>query len=134
MEEIARVTSTDEGIVRVIIGDEALCEKCSMNILCERRGSIKKEITVIDPIGVKKGDIVKIKLNPYRYILSAYLLFINPIILMLLFYFIGVRLNLSESGSVGLAFIGLTLNFIFLFTVKIRIDKYFKPSIVDWVS
>jgi len=118
----------------LMIGGSELCAGCELRRSCGRAGAQPRKIEATDNIGVEKDDIVKVVLSPYRYLLSAFVIFILPILFMVLFYYLGKIVSLSENNSVLLAFAGLALYFILLIPLRNKLTTLAKAKVIEQVA
>ncbi len=100
MKQIALVTEVAEGTAKVSVLRKEACASCSGRYFC---GSSKKVVSkVFDPIGVKVGDTVEVEAKSGAMLGYAALLFVAPIILAAILYFVFAKVNyvLSIVGAV----------------------------------
>jgi len=99
----------DTAVVKDIIGDDVFvevsrkgsCKNCSVNMLCMKNAN-KVELKVKKPsFSISQGDEVFIEISPADRIFSSLIIFIFPIVVMVIFYFL-IRLLLGFSEDVAI--------------------------------
>ncbi|MBW6515681.1 MAG: SoxR reducing system RseC family protein [Candidatus Cloacimonetes bacterium] len=109
-DEIAIVKEVYDDEVLIQIERKGTCRSCSMNMLCMGREN-KAEFRVPSKLSLKVGDRVKLHISPASRMISSFLIFIFPIIMMLLFFLTArYLLGLSENLSILSSFLGLLVS------------------------
>ena len=107
---------------------EGSCSACMIRNLCNIENQI--EITIETQQQFQIGEKIYIVINPNARILSAFMVFIVPILIFLLFYIILNSLfGLSEVLSIGLSFLSLFFSFIFIKVANKKFEKKFAVKI-----
>ncbi len=125
IEDTAKVLSVDGKKITFEIINNGSCKSCSMHGVCGTNDTpiIHEAITNLN---VQVGDVVKVFLSAGTRILSAFILFIIPILSMILFYLLGkLTFNLSEDLSIFLSVIGLFLSGVAIYII----DKIYQKKI-----
>ncbi len=134
MREHGKIIKIDEdgrGIVRMDV--HGGCEGCGMNGSCQISGTGKRELHL--PLAEKKfriGDVIEIETSSRSLIVSAFLVFILPLILAVLAYGIVARMTPKS----GWAMFGFFAMFAFSELAVAWIDRkfgkksFFEPRVV----
>ncbi len=125
MVEKGIVESIEEGWISVQCSENPYCASCNA---CESGKDSVKRLKVKNPdnISIEKGDIVEVYLSPGKSILASFMVFIMPIILFFIFYFLAgsVIKGASEKVQVLSGLLGIALGFIInMIYGKIRKDS-----------
>jgi len=106
-DEIAIVKEVFDHEVLIQIERKGACRSCSMNMLCMGREN-KAEFCVPKNIDLQPGDRVKLHISPESRLISSFLIFIFPILMMLFFFIVARYLFiLSEPLSIVISLFGL---------------------------
>lgn len=133
--------TNDTGIVVNIQDDFAfvevekgeICNTCKLRSLCFHKGNEKPIFKIKNILNAKKGDKISFVIEPKIRILSSFLVYIIPIILLISSYCISKYcLHLSENLSILIAILSVALCFFILkFIDRIFIRKDFiNPKMV----
>ena len=133
----------EEGkIIRILNGKAIVemetnegCHTCgAKESCCSIVGNRKRQIEI--PLAnnrdkLKEGDQIALSFQPRARLLSAFLVFMLPIIFLIVGYFIGLNLFHTESKAILIGFVGLVISFFIIwalnkFVVK---EKTFLPQI-----
>ncbi len=131
MQQRGFVSKSDEHLARIIIQRESACghgcDSCGGG--CSDGNSIILELE--NTLGVKKGEYVIVESKSSTILMTAFVAYIMPLILMIAGVFIGMKvfeylgyLNYETLGFfVGMVFLGLSY-----FILKHVDNKYFKGN------
>src|SRR6056297_3504819 len=129
----------DVAVVKQIDGDNVVleieqtdsCNACAMHGICHA-GDKKVIHKVKSDLQLAVGDRVKIFLEPGLRILSSFLIFIFPILIMVLFY-LGSKLifSLSENNAILVSIISLLLSGFAIYRLDKTMAKRIKFKIVE---
>jgi len=109
-EEIAIVKEVGDDDVLVQMERKGACRSCSLNMLCMGNSS-KAEFRLKSELTLKPGDRVKLNITPESRIISSFLIFIFPILMMVLFFVMARYLfGIGETVSILISLIGLLLS------------------------
>ncbi|WP_291943813.1 SoxR reducing system RseC family protein [Cetobacterium sp.] len=125
------------GLVKKIVGNkvivsmykESACSHCSK---CSDSAKIANDFTFISNVdNIKIGDIITFEMEDNQVFKAAIIVYIIPLILMFLTYFIASNMGLSEGKCIGASFSGLVIAFIGIFfydkfVVKNKMEKSVK--------
>ncbi|HCX73329.1 MAG TPA: hypothetical protein DHM37_06395 [Candidatus Cloacimonas sp.] len=108
---------TDVAVVKQVNGDKIVleieqtdsCNSCAMHGICQA-GDKRIVYKIKTDLKLQTGDRVKIFLEPGLRVLSSFLIFIFPILIMVLFY-LGSKLIFSASENIAILFSILSLLF-----------------------
>ena len=112
---------TEKGIVKAVDGkkititrlDSNSCGSCGMHGICGIKN--QPEFVVFSETDVSVGDTIDLIVSPSAKILSAFLVFMLPIIFMFIFYIVAqYLLNFNEKLSILISFAGLLISGIFI--------------------
>ncbi len=119
MEQIGVITEVKENMARVQFKRASACgENCGMCGGCEKLNAFvdaKNEISAV------VGDTVKIETDTSYVLLGAFFVYIVPVILGIIGYFV-----LGFLGAVT----GFAIPFIIIKAINSRLEKYFRPRII----
>ena len=105
------------------------CATCSSK--CNLKGN---KITVSNTIGAEAGDLVMIEMKTSTVLKSAFLVYIFPLVLLFLAYFIAEYKFQSEEKGIICGMIAFCISFIILLIVdKINKNK-FATSIIEIIE
>jgi sigma-E factor negative regulatory protein RseC len=140
-EEPAKVIEIyGDGKVKVEMKKNAACKTCAAKSNCFGLSKNTRHITAIDPIGVKVGNFVKLKLNAKNKIKASVFLFIIPLIFLVSGFFLGSSLATkvgkeasSETWGVLSGMVFFAFSFIILKLINHRYEQHEKhlPIIVS---
>ena len=109
------------------------CNTCGARHSCTAlSGEMVRQIEIPIIKNIKVGDNVTISYQPRNRIISAFLVFILPILFLILGYFIGLYFWGSEGKAILTSFAGLILAFIFTWWLNKILSKKnnFLPTIL----
>ena len=132
-EDIAVVKSVKDKTVTIQIKKTDSCKSCSMKGICGT-SSRPVEQKIQTDLELKVGDLVKVYLSPGVKIFSSFIVFIFPILLMILFYFLGKILLDSENLAILFSFIGLLSSGIIIYFIDKKYAKKIHFEIVEKVD
>lgn len=133
MEEVGRVVEVSGDTVRVELEATERCSYCGAKILCHPGASNKMYIEAINEVGARLGDKVKIGIGTKVYFLSAFLLFIAPIVAFLVCFVVTRMLTGREDLAVVCGLGGVVVFFVWLVGVnrKVTKSKNFHPVVKE---
>jgi positive regulator of sigma E activity len=119
-EDIAIVREIKDNIVQVEVERTGSCDGCAVSGICN-----SNEKTILHTIKTDQqlvlGDRVKVDIAPSLRVLSSFIVFIFPIIVMISFYLISKFLfNFNEDPSIVISMFGLLLSGLFIFLIDKR--------------
>ncbi len=119
-EDLGRVKEIDGKFAIVEMIKSGSCDSCAIHGFC---GAGNKAVhhRIKTDIKLQAGDTVQVFIAPELKILSSFILFILPIIVMIGFYFLGKQFLNSEGKVIITSFIGLLLSGLAIFII----DKKF---------
>ena len=130
-ETIATVLAVSGNEVTVEIEKKGACKSCSINMLC--MGSSNKTVFSVKSDQVLyPGDIVKLHISPGSRLLSSFIVFIFPIILIVTFYFVArLILSLSEDYAILSSLTGLLLSGIIIKIIDTKLANKINVKITE---
>jgi len=132
MEETGKIIKKEKNIAFVEVKKGLECKGCSMREACpESSQEGYKLLKVLNPIDADVDDKVMVECKPSRSVLSSFIIFIFPLIIMFVGYYIGVLLFGSEAEfkSILLSIVAL----VFAFIIIKFVDKYVISKKEDFV-
>lgn len=109
MTSQGRVIKTDGGFAYVLCVRKSACgESCVHCKICENRGV---KVLAENKIGAKEGDTVSVFADTKRILLSSFILYVLPVILLIASLIIGGAVFKNEKTSVVLIVFSLTVWF-----------------------
>ena len=113
MQETGTIISTDgnKAVIQLDRGDK--CDGCNV---CHAFGENKMQLEASNNINAKVGDWVHVVVEPKQVVKSSLLIFMFPLLMMLIGYFVAVRFIPPFTEGIGIvgAFGGLALAFVFI--------------------
>lgn len=118
-EELARVVKVSDSSVWVERISLDGCQSCTMHGLCGSKGNPQLKFT--NKENLQEGDTVIIKINTSTKLISSFVIFIVPIIILFIFFLLArYTFNFSESKSALISFTSLILSALVIYLF----DKY----------
>lgn len=137
MRERATVIRTNENLAEIEVNKASMCERCEKNGDCSHHceisgliGGTKKMKTVAqNRIGAKAGDLVEIETESIMVLGYAALVFIMPILICALFYYVANLIAENNIYSLISAAAGFFISFAAIALVD-RLKKGKTPDIM----
>lgn len=126
MREIARVIEKHNGKSKVRIIRKSACSKCDEKcMLAEQNHEIEEmDVLVNDPIGAEVGSMVELEMGAKPILLSAFMVYLLPLIAIIAGYFAGANLFFFITSTTETAgIIGSVIAFLFSFALIKAFDK-----------
>ena len=119
MRQKARVLEVRGKVAVVSVSRRTMCEGCEKNgscgSHCDLSGIIASDRTMRaearNPIGARPGDLVEVETDSGLVLGYAALVFLLPIAVCALFWFLGTRLFSSPAAGAAAAAVGFALTF-----------------------
>lgn len=130
---------SQNAMIKRIISDEVAevslmrqmnCKNCANCGTCTQRPGSELLAMASNTIGAKVGDMVEVESSAGSSIGIAVLVYVLPCVFLILGYFLGQALGLSEAASVGVGGLGIVVGFIPAFVVNRILTKSKKPEFV----
>ncbi len=104
------------------------CKSCSGRGICFA-GDKPLPLKVINNFDLRVGDQVEVEMQPATRLVSAFLLFILPLIFLATGYILGIKVKNQELYGIIGSIIGLSVSFILLKIINSKAEKSleFKP-------
>lgn len=137
MRELGKLVRIEEGKAVIEMESKGGCKSCGMNNYCRATGTGNRELKLgMEGQGYYPGDIVEIETPARSVVTAAFLVFILPVILSIVAYFIVNKLT-GHNGYSLLGFFGCFILSEFLIagidrTIGRR--RFFEPRIVRRVG
>lgn len=108
------------------------CENCAISGMCKVKDKVES-FKVEDASSYKVGDYVNVLISSGSRILSAFMIFIFPLLIMLGFYFMATLLfKFGEGYSIILSFVGLFFGGFLLWIFDKILGNKMKYEIKKW--
>lgn len=136
MRQRAVVIKAEGKYAEIEVSRATMCEGCQKNGGCEHpcelsgivAGSGKMRTTAQNKIGAKPGDTVEVETESTKVLGYAALVFVMPILVCAVFYFLGKAIWSSETPALIAAAAGFVLSFLGI-SVFDRSKKKSEPDI-----
>lgn len=128
MREMARVIEKINGKSKVRIIRTSACSKCDEKcMLGEQNHEIEEmDVLVNDPIGAEVGSMVELEMEAKPILLSAFMVYLLPLIAIIAGYFAGVEFLVFMTSTAETA--GIFGSIIFFFISFILIKAFDKKA------
>ena len=122
MSETVTVKAIDGKTLVIERNNPGACNGCRANLFCNMQN--KSEITLETEDTFEIGDEVELLVSPQSRILSSFIVYIVPLLVLVIFYFISFELfNFSEIVSIVISFISLIVSFFIIKLFNKRFDN-----------
>lgn len=135
--EKGKVLETKNDFVTVEVKRSFECEGCNLESFCMKGNEDKTQFEIANTLEAKKNDLVTFELNPRSRVLSSFLIFIMPLIILCMIYFITKNLlSFSENIAIVLSIAAWGLSFFLLkyFNSVLGKSNFFKPKLIEIIS
>lgn len=123
--DYGKVVRISGNIACVEVEKKAQCNGCKLASLCFRQGKEKTSFEVKNTLGAREGDLVELHIEPQMRVLSAFLVYILPILAMILAYLVSsLLIGLSENWSILISLIAVPLCYLLIKAI----DKIFSKK------
>lgn len=137
MRQRAVVISTNGELAEIEVSRSTMCDGCHKNgecgHTCELSGIVSggKKMTTMaqNRVGAEVGDIVEVETEDRKVLGYAALVFLMPLLVCSVFYFIADAISDSDLTSMIVAALGFVLSFVAL-TILDRRKKRQQPDII----
>ncbi len=116
LNEIAEVIETDPYKIRVKVLTSEGCKTCSMKENCALSTGKEWLLTLSPDENIEVGDLVRIEISSGNYLAAGALVFLLPLLLMAIMYFIG-RMLFDSGFAVAGAFVGLGIGILVAYLI-----------------
>jgi positive regulator of sigma E activity len=129
MRETGRILKTDQGGIEIEMNQGYACSGCSACFIDKNKAHI---LRVNQDIDVKPGELVEVEVQPTFAVKSALLLFLLPLLMLVMGYFLFMNylpipnIEMPYRGILG-ALLGLIISF---FVVHVY-DRHLQKKISD---
>ena len=125
---VKRIVSDD--VAEVSLMRQMNCKDCSNCTVCTQKPTTDLLAMASNTIGAKVGDMVEVESAAGSSIGIAVLVYGLPCVFLILGYFLGQALGMSEIGSVAMGGLGIPVGFIPAFLLNRAISRNKKPEFV----
>lgn len=125
MEEIGQVVEIAEDQIVVLLGASTNCDNC--NSCSELSNNKMKTLSLSNTINAKLNDLIILSLSESKSIFISVLLYVFPLIMMIIGYFVGVQFENRDPNISGDSFLAIFFSTLFLiisFLLIYYIDKW----------
>ena len=134
VEDRAKIISVNKNKVTFEMINNGSCKSCGMQGICGTKNNPILHTTYSD-LDLKKDDIVKVHLSSGVKILSAFILFLFPILSMILFYALAKYAFLwKEDFAILFSVFGLILSGVFIFIFDKKFSKKVHFEIIEVIK
>jgi sigma-E factor negative regulatory protein RseC len=130
MQETGTIISIDGNNAVIQINRGEKCEGCNV---CHAFGENKMRLEAVNNIGASVGDCVNVNIEPKNVIKSSMIIFVFPLLMLLVGYFIAIQFVPPYTEGTGIlgALIALALSFVIIkVTDKRRNPDEMNPAII----
>ncbi|MBC7187396.1 MAG: SoxR reducing system RseC family protein [Calditrichaeota bacterium] len=116
--EVGTVVEVRGGRMVVRLNERAACAACGARFACTPTGQQSRHVTVPNQIGAKVGETVELTVRPRVSLLSVGLVFLLPVLLGMVGYFVVWGLCRAEKPAVLATMLGFALAFVVAWRVN----------------
>jgi positive regulator of sigma E activity len=130
-DNIATVKHVAGNEVTLEVEKKGACKSCAINMLC--MGSENKTVfTLKSNLDLKAGDRVRLHISTGSRLLSSFVVFIFPIIVMVCFYFMArYMFSLKEDYAIISSIFGLLLSGLLIKIIDIKLADKIDVKIIE---
>ena len=122
------ITNIDNEKVIITRSNTHVCTSCKIKGLCNLYK--QPEITVFTKEKFNIGDTIVMIINPNTRILSSFIVFILPLLILFITYFISANLfKQTDEISIVISFLSLILSFFIITKINSKYSKKFDITI-----
>ncbi len=122
-EDLAVVKEVNGNEVTIEIMKEGSCDSCAMHGVCAGHDKTFTH-TIKTDLKLKKDDVVRFNIAAPVRIFSSFIIFVFPILMMILFYFIAHSvIKTTEGTAILITFIGFILSGIIVYFIDKKFGK-----------
>ncbi len=133
IEDIAIIQEVKAGKVLVQLPGSDSCDTCAVKGFCHQNDS-KKCHWIDTDLSFEVGDKVRVFISPALRIISSFVVFMFPIIMMLIFYLmIKYLLSASENLAILGSILSLGVSVLLIFLLDKKLGKEIKFEIMEKV-
>ena len=125
---VKRIVSTD--VAEVSLLRQMDCKNCANCGSCSQKPGTEMLAMASNTIGAREGDTVVVESVMGSSIGIAVIVYVIPCITLMLGFFLGQAMGLSELASVGIGALGILVGFIPALALNRIITKSKKPEMV----
>ena len=98
------------------------CNSCKMKMLCHNQSITEFEVITSEKFAI--GEKVEIIINPYKRIFASFIVFILPVLILIITYYISFSLFFkSEPFSIVLSIISLLISYVIIKYINKKVDN-----------
>lgn len=102
----------NEGVAEISLLRQMDCKNCDNCGGCSQKPGTELLALASNSIGAKTGDVVEVESIAGSSIGIAVIVYVLPCVFLLLGYFLGQAMGLSEMASVGIGAVGILVGFV----------------------
>ncbi|MGC9337407.1 MAG: SoxR reducing system RseC family protein [Candidatus Cloacimonadia bacterium] len=123
-KDYGKVVDVSDDIALVEVEKSGQCNGCKLASLCFHHGKQKTFFEVRNTLDTKKGDIVELLIEPQIRVLSAFLVYILPIVAMIFAYLLcSLLIGVSENWSILVSLCAIPLSLLALRAIDKSFSK-----------
>ncbi|MCK5146690.1 SoxR reducing system RseC family protein [bacterium] len=137
MRETGRILKINDNRATVEMDFKGGCKNCGASGMCTSKGPGKRELNLsVNDATLKAGDWIEIETRPRSLLTAAFLVFILPLLLAFIAYFIAHTQGAGEGTGLLIFFLafGLAEGVIALLDRWIGRHRFFEPEIIKPIS
>jgi sigma-E factor negative regulatory protein RseC len=119
-----------DGVAEVSLLRQTDCKNCDNCGVCSQKPGSELLALASNEVGAKAGDIVEVDSTAGNSIGIAVIVYVVPCVCLLLGYFLGQALGLSELACVGVGALGVLVGFLPALVLNRVITKRKQPEFV----
>ena len=136
MQETGRVIEIAGKMAKVEVAQKEICHKCPSESFCKLATGDFRAIEAVNEIGAKPGDNVKIEIGSGNILMSAFFVYIFPIIALLVAGGLTQWISSNQNIAIIIGIIAMAFSFLIVrfFDKKMNKSRKLIPIIKEIVS
>jgi positive regulator of sigma E activity len=133
-EDLGIVTKIEGKLATVVLSKSGACDHCAISGICMgKNSSVTHQIETEFALHI--GDTVRIFIEPKYKLLSSFLVFIFPIIIMILAYLVSFYVfQFSEKISIGITLCSFLVSGLIVYFIDKKLQHKLKVKILEKVE
>lgn len=136
MQETGKVIETEGNMAKVEVVQKEVCHKCPSESFCRLATEGSRTIEVLNGMGAKAGQLVKIEISSGSILAGAFFVYIFPILALLIAGSLAQWISSNQNMAIiaGISALVASFLFVYFFDKKIAQSKKIIPVIKEIVS
>jgi len=136
MQETGRVIETIGNMAKVEVAQKEVCNKCPSESFCKLATGDSRTVEAVNEIGAKAGQLVKIEIGSGNILMSAFFVYIFPIIVLLVAGGLTQWISSNQNTAIIIGITAMAFSFLMVrfFDKKMNKSKKLIPIIKEIVS